>query len=231
LGILVAASVVTLSCTLLIVNKGWPSRMPEGAQELMKIKPRQDMLLRKKFLQENCIPKGDVFCGKRKPGETNILLLGDSRVLDIYLALKTAYPEANIRASYAMGCAPVFSPDIGQSMFFPDCPQFNQARLQEALDAPDEDMVFLAQSLSGWREEAVLETVERLRKARLKFLSICSGLIPRGGNWKNISTKSPSSLMVNLPTRSIDWVRSMSATGISFSMANIISPIAKRASY
>ncbi|MFT4614893.1 MAG: hypothetical protein ACI9NT_002044, partial [Bacteroidia bacterium] len=41
----------------------------------------------------------------------------------------------------------------------------NQARLQAALDAPSEDIIFLAQNIFYWQEEAVKETVERLRDA------------------------------------------------------------------
>jgi len=138
--------------------------MPDGAQALLELSPH-DMQMHKQFMQTNCIPKGDVFCGARQPDKTNILLVGDSRVLDMYIALKTAYPQANIQASYAIGCPAVFSPEIGQSLFFPACPQFNQDRLQAVLEAPATDIVFLTQMLDDWRAEAVLETVKRLRDA------------------------------------------------------------------
>lgn len=164
MGTLAGVVCLTITSTVLIINQGWPSRLPEGAQALLDIKPAQDMKMRKKFLNENCRPKGEVFCGERQPGKVNILLLGDSRVLDIYMALRTAFPDASIQASYAMGCAPVFSRDE-VSPFFPGCPKFNQARLQAALDAPAEDIVFLAQELSVWRKDAVLKTVKRLRDA------------------------------------------------------------------
>ena len=165
LGTFAVATAITVICTLLIANKGWSSRMPEGAQALMDIKPRQDTRKRMKFLEENCLPRGEIFCGERQSEKINILLLGDSRVLDIYSALKVAYPEASIKTSYALGCPPVFSPEIGQSPFFPTCPQFNQKRLRVALNAPSEDTIFLAASLSEWRSEAVRETVERLIEA------------------------------------------------------------------
>ena len=139
--------------------------MPPGAEALQKISPREDNKLRRNFIQQNCTPQGDVFCGTREPNKTNILLLGDSRVLDMYIALKTAFPDASIRASYAMGCAAVFSADIGQSQFYPDCPEFNQIRLQEALDAPDTDIVFFAQNVNDWRADAILSTVQRFTDA------------------------------------------------------------------
>lgn len=159
------AALIAVTCILLIASNGWPARMPEETQALVDLNPRKDMRSRKKYLQEHCIPAGETFCGERQPGETNILLLGDSRVLDIYIALKTAYPDANIQASYAMGCIPVFSKTAGVSLFYPDCPQLNQTRLQAALDAPPEDIIFLAQDLSDWRSNAIIETVVRLRES------------------------------------------------------------------
>ena len=110
LGILVAIMFISIICALLITTKGWPSRMPDGTQALMDITFRKDTKLRIKFLKEHCTPQGQVFCGGRQPGESNILLLADSRGPDIYIALKAAYPDANIQTSYALGCAPVFSP-------------------------------------------------------------------------------------------------------------------------
>ena len=55
--------------------------------------------------------------------------------------------------------------DLIARMFFDQCPEFNQARLTQVLDAPDEDVIFLAADLPIWREEAMLETVRRLRAA------------------------------------------------------------------
>lgn len=164
LGTLAAVIGITLTSAIAIINQGWPSRMPEGTQALLDMQPRKsDGNPLRNFLEDKCIPKGEIFCGERQPGEANIILLGDSRVLDIYTALKIAYPNTGIQASYAMGCAPVFSPVI--SPFFPDCTGFNEARLQAALEAPAEDIVFLAQDLSVGRKKAVLETVKRLRSA------------------------------------------------------------------
>lgn len=165
LGILASTISLLIVCALLVSNKGWPSRMPAEAQALMDIKPRQDMLARKSFYKEQCVPQGEIFCGERQADKKNILLLGDSRVLDLYISLKMAYPDAAIRSSYAMGCVPVFSPGISMSRFTPDCPDFNLSRLQSAIDAPSDDIIFLAQDTTVWRSEAILETARRLRES------------------------------------------------------------------
>jgi peptidoglycan/LPS O-acetylase OafA/YrhL len=165
LGILASTIVICILCALIMAHKGWPARMPEAALPLLKIEPEKDMRERKEFYREQCLPQGEIFCGERQPGKKNILLLGDSRVLDIYIALRTAYPDANVQASYAMGCAAVFSPNLSFSIFFPECPQFNQSRLKTALEAPSEDVIFLAQDSQEWRSPGVLETVKRLREA------------------------------------------------------------------
>jgi peptidoglycan/LPS O-acetylase OafA/YrhL len=165
-GIASTVAVAAVTCLVLYTSRGWPSRMPEEARELLQLKPAKDMRARRQFLEEHCEPAGEIFCGERRTDRTNILLLGDSRAIDIYIALSTAYPGTNIMVSYAMGCAPVFSPEVSRlSPFFPTCPQFNLARLQAALDAPDEDIIFLAVAITPWREEAIRETVERLATA------------------------------------------------------------------
>lgn len=164
-GILTAIIIACAISAALIQSKGWPSRMPQEAKELLKIHPRLDTRKNIKYLDENCLPKGEVFCGEHKPDTTNIMLLGDSRALDMYYALTTAYPDASIRVSYAMGCPPVFNRGIGWSPFYPACPQLNTDRLQAALEAPSQDIVFMALNISQWSAAAVLETVLRLRKA------------------------------------------------------------------
>ena len=149
----------------LIVAKGWPSRMPQAAMALMEINPQVDRTARKQYLEETCTPAGGSFCGERIPGKRTILLLADSRGTDMYIALREAYPQANIMVAYAPGCPPTFSRVVGDKMFFKKCPEFNQARLKEALAAPEQDIIFLAADLSTWREEAMLETVRRFRAA------------------------------------------------------------------
>lgn len=150
---------------ILVVAKGWPSRMPPAALALMEIDPRVDRRARKQYFEDTCTPAGDLFCGERTPGKRTILLLADSRGTDIYIALKEAYPQANVMVSLAAGCPPTFSSTPGERMFVDKCPEFNQARLKETLDAPEQDIVFLAANLSVWREKAMLETVRRLRTA------------------------------------------------------------------
>ena len=190
LGILVAIMLISIICALLITTKGLPSRMPDGTQALMDIRFRKDTKLRVKFLKEHCTPQGQVFCGGRQPGESNILLLADSRGPDIYIALKAAYPDANIQTSYALGCAPVFSPRIGRSPFFTGCPQLNEARLKIALDAPAEDIIFLAQNLNDWRSAAVLKTVKRLRQAgKIVYLL---------GQFEFVENRSPIELSIDM---------------------------------
>lgn len=190
LGILVAIIFISTICALLITTKGWPSRMPDGAQALMEIRLQKDMKLLIKFLKEHCTPQGEVFCGGRQPGKFNILLLADSRGPDIYIALKAAYPDANIQTSYAPGCAPVFSPDVGSSPFFADCPQLNEERLKIALDAPAGDIIFLAQNLNDWRSAAVLETVKRLREAGKTVYLL--------GQFKFVEERSPIELSIDM---------------------------------
>jgi peptidoglycan/LPS O-acetylase OafA/YrhL len=168
LGIIVSTIVVAISAATLIWSKGWPSRLPEEVLPLLEINPKMDMRRRISLYEKQCTPKGELFCGQRQEDGPNILLLGDSRVLDVYFALKTAYPDAAIRSSYAMGCPAVFSRAHSIAIFYRDCPDYNQARLQAALDAPSEDIIFLAQNVYDFNSEAVMETVKRLREAGKK---------------------------------------------------------------
>jgi len=160
-----AVLLITLVAGASIVTGGWPGRLPAAAQELMAIDVRVDRKARKRYLEENCTPAGDVFCGERIPGKRTILLLADSRGTDLYIALREAYPEANVMVAYAAGCPPTFARTLGERRFFDECPEFNQARLQAALDAPADDVIFLAAELAVQREQALLDTVRRLRAA------------------------------------------------------------------
>lgn len=63
-----------------------------------------------------------------------------------------------------MGCGPVFSPKFSRSIYASNCPQFNIDRLQVALEAPPEDIIFLAQNVTEKRSEAILKTVTRLKE-------------------------------------------------------------------
>jgi peptidoglycan/LPS O-acetylase OafA/YrhL len=159
-----ALLLLIVSGTLVAAN-GWPSRFSPAVRELAAIDLRSDRSARRQYLEDTCTPAGDLFCGERIPGTQTILLLADSRGTDIYIALREAYPQANIMVSHALGCPPTFSPVLGNQNFFKQCPEFNQARLMEALDAPKEDVIFLAAELSIWSEKALLDTVRRLRAA------------------------------------------------------------------
>lgn len=148
-----------------VAANGWPSRLAPEVQALVKMDPQVDRRARRKYLERTCLPAGDVFCGERTPGKRTILLLADSRGTDIYIALREAYPEANLMVAYALGCPPTFSAVLGNRKFLDKCPEYNEARLAEALAAPDGDVIFLAADLSKRTEQAMLETVRRLRAA------------------------------------------------------------------
>jgi len=160
-----AVLLISLLAGLAIVTGGWPGRISPAAQALMGLDVRVDRQARQRYLEENCLPAGEVFCGERIPGKRTILLLADSRGTDLYIALREAYPEASVMVAYAPGCPPTFAQTLGQRRFFEECPEFNQARLQAALDAPAGDVIFLAAELLVQREQPLLDTVRRLRAA------------------------------------------------------------------
>ena len=163
-GILVSLLLLIVFATTAVYQKGFPGRLPPEAQALLSISARDDTKARRNHFQTHCLPAGDVFCGTRDKERQNIMLIGDSRVLDMYIALETAYPEASIYASYAMGCAAVFDRKASFSRFYPQCPQLNEQRMQSALNAPEEDVIFITQALLDRRVEPTLETVRRLRE-------------------------------------------------------------------
>lgn len=160
-----AVLVILMICGTLAATNGLPSRLSPAVRELAETDPQMDRMARKQYLESTCTPAGDVFCGQRIPDKKTILLLADSRGTDIYIALKEAYPHANVMVSYALGCPATFAPVFGMNKYIEHCPELNQSRLTEALDAPEEDVIFLASDLSTYRERATLETVRRLRDA------------------------------------------------------------------
>tara|TARA_R110000823_G_scaffold171736_6_gene304119 strand:- start:9456 stop:11363 length:1908 start_codon:yes stop_codon:yes gene_type:complete len=160
-----AVVLIVVACATLVLAEGWPSRFSPAEQALMKIDLRADRASRRQYLEETCSPAGDIFCGTRVPDKPTILLLADSRGTDIYIALREAYPEANVMVSWAAGCPPTFTPTVGHRRFIDNCPELNEARLAAAIEAPKEDVIFLAADLPKWREEAMLETVRLLRQA------------------------------------------------------------------
>lgn len=156
--------ILVVSGTLVAAN-GFPSRMSPEVRQLAAIDPQDGRNARKQHVKDTCTPAGELFCGKRLAGKQTILLLADSRGTDIYIALREAYPQANIMVSYAPGCPPTFSNVLGSIRFLKECPEFNQLRLKAALDAPEEDIIFLAAEISTRSAEALLDTVQRLRAA------------------------------------------------------------------
>lgn len=157
------ATILTVLVASVAINgRGWPDRFPDKVQALvqqdMKVSIRNNRLL----VEAHCVPKDDVFCGERKAGAENIMLLADSRGLDIYMALMSAYPDANIYLSYAMGCAPVLDPNMGTSVHFKDCPDLNRQRLAAAQEAPVGDIVVLAMDFNAWRGVSVVDTAKWL---------------------------------------------------------------------
>ncbi len=157
-----AVALVSALAVAAIVGGGWPERLPEKLQPLvlkdMAVAARE----KARFVAAHCTPQGEVFCGERRAGQENIMLLGDSRGLDIYIALLSAYPDANIYASYGVGCPPVYDPNIGTSPHFKGCSALNKQRLGAAEKAPAGDVVFLALDFDEWRGKFVVETARRL---------------------------------------------------------------------
>lgn len=147
-----------------IMGQGWPGRIPDDAQVIAQ--PVEDISLeQKRILQATCAQNDDTFCGERREGGKNIMLLADSRAFDMYVALRSAYPEFNVYTSFGIGCPPVFDPALSRSRFYSECPQLNRRRMQAALDAPEGDIIFLAVEFNGWRGPALLETARRLAQS------------------------------------------------------------------
>ncbi len=147
---------------LIIAGQGWSWRLPDNVQHFVMKDLPVSARERRIYMKARCVPRGDVFCGKRQDQGENIMLLADSRGPDIYIALMSAYPGANIYASYAMGCAPVYDPTIGKSTHFSDCPELNRQRLAAAEQAPAGEIIFLAMDFNPWRAAFVVETAKRL---------------------------------------------------------------------
>lgn len=161
---LTVALILVVGGTVVAAN-GWPSRISPAVRELAELDPQEGRNARKQYVKDNCTPAGDEFCGQRIPGKRTILLLADSRGPDMFIALREAYPQANVMVSYAPGCPPTFSAVLGNTRFLKRCPEFNQSRLQAALDAPQEDIIFVAADISARTEKPLFDTVERLRAA------------------------------------------------------------------
>lgn len=156
----VTAAVLVFNIAL-VASGGWEWRVPESVRYLATRQVGDTWKEKRAYLDAHCRKLDEVFCGERRPGGPNILLLGDSRALDLYIALRTAYPDAGIRLSWANGCPPVFDENVATSLRFPGCPELNRKRLPAALQAPADDIVFLVTHFNGWRRKYVLEAVAR----------------------------------------------------------------------
>lgn len=162
------------------LSGGWPSRIPADVQHLAIADVTDFHREVNQRFRGECKPVRDRYCGERDPNRQNIFLLGDSRGPDIYIALREAYPEHNVYASFAPGCVPVFNQAIGRSIFFEGCPQLNEQRLQQALDAPRGDIIFLGFSFNNWRAQAVFQTVERLLASGKRVVLLGESIFLRG---------------------------------------------------
>jgi peptidoglycan/LPS O-acetylase OafA/YrhL len=161
----VTVLIILVASGTLVAANGWPSRIDPEVRELAEIDPQAGRTARKQYVKDTCTPAGELFCGKRIPGKRTILLLADSRGPDIFIALREAYPQANVMVSYAPGCPPTFSPVLGSVRFKENCPEFNQSRLKAAVDAPQQEIIFLAADISTRSEKPLHDTVKRLRAA------------------------------------------------------------------
>ncbi len=188
---------MALVCVLLVAGSGlviysgglaW--RIPQNAHHLAVANPVQFNQEVNRELNSQCQPRERHFCGTRDPATDNIFLLGDSRGPDVYLALREAYPDHNIYASFAPGCVPVFNRAIGRSIFIENCPELNQQRLQMALDAPAGEIVFLGFSFNNWRAQATQQTVQRLLDSGKRVFILGESIFLRG--------KEPGQLAIDM---------------------------------
>lgn len=164
-GLVITSTLVCGTAIAIIVTRGLPDRFPEAIDHMVIKDIAASAREKRLFLEANCQPKNELFCGKREDDAQNIMLLADSLGLDIYRSLRSGFPDINVYVSYAMGCAPVFDPNIGRSIHFADCPDFNRKRLQEAVEAPRGDVILLAMDFNNWRADFVLDTAIQLIKA------------------------------------------------------------------
>ena len=159
-----AVSVVTLS-TAMVLGEGWSWRVPTSIQYLAGRTIKDPWTEKRAYAATHCLPVGDIFCGRRDPNGKNIMILGDSRGLGLYVSIKAAYPKFNVYMSAANSCTPVFDKNVSVSPRNPHCVDINRKRLQAALDAPAEDVIFVVTHFNGWRRKYTLETVARMTAA------------------------------------------------------------------
>ncbi|MFT5484822.1 MAG: peptidoglycan/LPS O-acetylase OafA/YrhL [Halieaceae bacterium] len=186
----VAAGITAFLAVAVIQGDGWISRLPESARRFATVNDLVEVRNIRAYVANHCSPRGEPFCGERLSDRPNVMLLADSRGPEIYLALHTAFPQLNILASYADGCAPVFNPAIGRSVFFSECPELNRRRLEAALRAPVGDVVFLAMNFDSWRASFVVETAKQLAQSGKRVFVLGESRFLRG--------KSPTEIVIDM---------------------------------
>lgn len=148
---------------LVVQGNGWSWRLPDSIKYLAERTTKDPIKENYRFVSKRCKKNKDsVFCGKRKSGLQNIILLADSRGNDAFVALSTAFPSDNIYMARLAGCPPVFDIEVARTE---KCRKFNGERMQLALQAPGDDVIFLAMEFNEFRAKAVLETAKRFRDA------------------------------------------------------------------
>lgn len=156
------AFVVSNLSLLIIEGQGWAWRMPEAVLYLASRKIEDSWHDVGNYYWQKCGKKiTPIFCGEHDSKAPNIILLADSRGLDIFTALKAGFPSANIYTSFMAGCAPVFDENVSNNPDFPGCPDFNRQRFPLVLDAPKEDTLVLAMNFDERRAPAIVETARR----------------------------------------------------------------------
>lgn len=159
-GIGLATILICVFAITAIVSHGWPGRIPASVRPIADIVVRGHAQKKVAYVKAHCKPQGEVFCGEREEGARNIMLLADSRGLDIYIAIKNGYPDANVTMSYGLGCAPLLG--VQKSIFQKNCSQMNHERFEVAKDAPSGDVVFLAMNLNKSRAKKVVAAAKEL---------------------------------------------------------------------
>ena len=148
--------------SLIIAGRGLPERYPEAGQRLMSINSREVWKDMRHQVELDCLAVDKTFCRSGETTGKTIWLLADSRGLEAYMALRKAYPEATINLSWRLGCAPVLD-RVGSFSPFPgNCYKFNRSRLERVLDAPEGEVVFLAQSFLEYRRDSIFKTARKL---------------------------------------------------------------------
>ena len=161
-GVLVLAIANIGVASWLISARGLPQRYPPSVHSLLQVDYQARAQALNQLAQAQCGPRKGPFCGRREQGRRTLWLLGDSRGPGAYLALRQAYPEANIIASWSIGCAPVLDEKASISPFSRGCHGFNLRRLERVLRAPSRDAVFLVQDYLPFRTDATFDTARRL---------------------------------------------------------------------